>query len=397
MSRRTLLFEFSAFDTLFFREARPMETVGASSLIGQFPPTARTIAGAVRSAIGEACGVDWQKYREGKQQSVAKLIGKPDDPGIGSLKLRGPYPLDSTGKRFYPAPLHWLKKTENNESLFTYLRPGDAVKCDIGKVYLPELVEALPGARPLEECWLTADDLYRILSGQQPETVVEQKQLFSPEPRLGIALNSIRRSAEENRLYQTVHARLDDGVTIGVEVTIDLDDNPDNLQLLINLQQILRLGGEGRFAHLNVASISESSDNASYPASNITSVVTPQTHGIMLMLCTPANLNDWLPPGFKEESDSETGAIIWRGEIDGIELNLLSAVIGKTVREGGWDLKGHCSRPAVSLVPAGSMYFFALTDTTVSMKETLEALHGAMIGKETALGRGELAAGYWEK
>lgn len=410
MSRHMLRFEFSAFDTLFFREARPMETVGASPLAGQFPPTARTMAGAVRSAIGEALGVDWHKYRELKKESieqrtgkhheekevaVSKLIGTADDPGIGSLELRGPFPLDSTGERLYPAPLHWLKKTVEKEPVFTSLHPGNAVECDLGKVCLPELTETLPGAKPLEQCWLTADDLRRTLSGQQPEAVIEQQQLFSAEHRLGIALNTTRRSAEENRLYQTVHARLQNSISIGVEITIDLDDE-ENQQLLKNLQQILRLGGEGRFAHLRVSAIPEPKDIASDTDSSA-STISSQSHGLLLMLCTPANFADWLPPGFKERIDTKTGVTTWYGEIAEVKLNLLSAVTGKAVREGGWDLKNHRSRPAVSLVPAGSVYFFELADQNSSLHEVIKALHGVKIGKETALGRGELAAGYWQK
>ena len=50
---------FSASDSWFFKEARPMETVGASRLDSLFPPPAKTVIGAIRTSIGDALGVDW--------------------------------------------------------------------------------------------------------------------------------------------------------------------------------------------------------------------------------------------------------------------------------------------------------------------------------------------------
>jgi CRISPR-associated protein Cmr3 len=50
---------FSALDTLFFKESRPIESVGGSQLSSVFPPPARTLIGAIRTAIGEANSVDW--------------------------------------------------------------------------------------------------------------------------------------------------------------------------------------------------------------------------------------------------------------------------------------------------------------------------------------------------
>lgn len=369
--------KFSAFDTLFFREARPMESVGAKPLEGgRFPPTARTVSGAVRSVIGEAKNVDWEKYRKGdaSQQEVREIIGAADMDGIGKLDLRGAYPMLGD-ERLYPAPLHLLGK----ENHYVRLQCGTAVTCDLGKVYLPEKPDSakddvhLQGAKPLENCWLTSVDLVRVLSGGEPEKVIQQKDLFIAEARLGIALDSGTRSAAEGKLYQTVHARLKDDVSIGVDVT--------GIPADLAIEQVLRLGGEGRFAHVQTSS------------AKVLPVATQKNNqGLLLMLCTAADFSGyWLPHGFKAQPDAQ-GVTVWQGQIAGVRLTIQCAVLGKSQREGGWDMQKHQSRPAVSLVPAGSVYFCKVEG---DFQQAAEELQGKKIGNDTALGRGELAVGYW--
>jgi CRISPR-associated protein Cmr3 len=382
MSKRL---KFSAFDTLFFREARPMESVGAKPLEGRFPPTARTVAGALRSVIGEAMGVDWQVYRNVKTdadadakktaQEVRDIIGAAEVDGIGKLDLRGAFPMLGE-ERLYPIPLHFLGK----ENHYLRLQKGAAVTCDLGKVYLPEKPASakddtnLQGAKPLENCWLTGADLARVLSGGEPKKIILQKDLFKAEARLGIALDSGTRSAAEGKLYQTVHARVQDDVCIGVDVAGVPDD--------IEFNSVLRLGGEGRFAHV-----------ASAQVQTLPVVKPPKdAQGLLLMLCTAADFaGDWMPQGFKPQVD-EQGITVWQGEIEGVVLTIQSAVLGKSQREGGWDMQRHQSRPAVSLVPAGSVFFCKVAG---DLQQAAEKLHGQKIGNETTLGRGELAVGYW--
>lgn len=364
--------KFSAIDTLFFREARPMESVGAKPLEGRFPPTARTVAGALRSVIGDAMNVDWDAYRKGdaSQQAVRDIIGSADAEGIGALDLSGAYPM-LNDERLYPAPLHILHHQAENK--YVRLRPGAAVTCDLGKVYLPEMPSSLLGAKPLENHWLTGDDLARVLSGGDPQKVYRQDDLFKAEARLGIALDSGTRSVQDGKLYQTVHARVESEVAIGVDVL----GVPDTLKF----DSVLRLGGEGRFAHI-----------ASVPVKALPMADKPnKPNGLLLMLCTATDFaGDWMPPGFAAKIEKDV--TVWQGEIAGVALTIQCAVLGKAQREGGWDMKKHQSRPTVSLIPAGSVYFCTVAG---DIQQAAQQLQGKKIGNETTLGRGELAVGYW--
>lgn len=363
------LWRFEALDSWFFRESRPHGAAGGSELASLFPPPARTVAGSVRTLIGEAAGVDWRGFVDGPSYAeLRELIGVGDD--LGQLALRGPF-LMKDGARLYPAPLHLLEQREGKRSVFVRLRPGSPVECDLGTVCLPEMITPKPGAKPLEQVWLTTSDLLAVLGGGEPAVPLRADDLFAEEPRLGIARDNARRTVQEGLLYQTRHIRLKEGMAIGVEVG-GLESSPTG--------GVLRFGGEGRPAAVTVAG-------------ELPSLSVPTINGrrLLLMLLTHADFGgDWLPPGFTKTH--ENGVDVWSGELNDIALTIHAACPGKSAREGGWDLLARRPRAVTGLVPAGSVYFC----TVEGDPETAAArLHGSHIGLDTQLGRGELAVGRW--
>ena len=329
---------FDPLDTWFFREARGFETSGHNELSSLFPPPARTVVGAIRTLIGEQHGVDWSRFREAEEYAgLRALIG--DSDSLGQLQLRGPYPLWNN-ERLYPVPLHLLGK----EDAYRFLEPGDAVTCDLGRVRLPRIrhddTEPLRGAKPFEDAWLTHDDLQRVLTGEPPQQVIQSRDLYDEEPRLGIARNHQRRTAQEGLLYQTRHLRPREGLAIGAETRgLSAEQCP--------APGVIRFGGEGRPSALSL--------NQRPPAP----LVTPKTEGqrLLLMLLTHADFGQtstgWLPPGFTpSEQGEQDSPRVWRGVIQGVRLTIECAVIGKAVREGGWDLARQRPRPVRSLSAA---------------------------------------------
>jgi len=359
---------FDPLDSWFFREARAFDTSGSQELSSLFPPPVRTVAGAIRTLIGEAQDVDWERFAQaGEYPDLKQQIGVDHD--LGLLKITGPYPLWK-GERLYPVPLHLLAKAGE----YVFLKPGDPVACDLGKVRLPKLEKSLPGAKPLDTAWLNGADLQRVLSHESPKTVYHAKDLYDTEPRLGIARNHAQRTVAEGLLYQTRHVRPRFELAMGATVRgIAPELHPD--------RGVIRFGGEGRAGAVTVADASPQ-------------LPTPQVNGqnLLLMLLTPADFGGgWLLPGF--EPDMEGDIKVWRGRVHGVELMLHSAVLGKAAREGGWDLLHQRPRPVVSLIPAGSVYFCTVAGDP---KAAIDALHGQHTGHDTALGRGELAVGLWQ-
>jgi CRISPR-associated protein Cmr3 len=396
---------FSPLDTWFFKEARPFDSVGATQLgTILLPPPARTVAGAIRTLIGENQDVNWKEFN--RNHKLTEEIGYSDC--LGKLRLTGPYLL-LNGERLYPVPLILLeaksednsdeencepnlpkesnsvkkiriklkskqpekKKVEPKKKYFVYLHPGQPVKCDLGTVRLPTMVHKLEGAKPIENAWLTAKDFERVLTGKSfPENIIYNKELFTLENRVGLALDRNTRIAKEHQLYQNQHIRIhpDKNVQIGMQVDGIKEKLHPTAKILINF------GGEGRLAEVSISEVNH----------NIISPVVKSDKYIFLTLLTAANLdNSWLPnDSFKKDNE--------HGEIKGVKLKIVSAVLGKSIREGGWDLVKGESRPVISLIPAGSVLFCEVIEGDPTK------LQGCKIGIETALGRGELAVGKWE-
>lgn len=390
---------FEPNDTLFFPEARPMNSIGDNRLDGRFPPGANAGSGAVRSVVGSALDTDWVKYQAGTDVHLNTLLGNPrtaDDRG--RLRLTGPFPMLGD-QRLFPFPAHWLKlpfreplnpkrkwrpdaHRHEDENGFARLLPGAPVCCDLGNVRLPE-VEAqqgtlAAGAQPLEDAWVTEEDLVRILNGEPPTGYYMGSELADPEARLGIARNAYR-TAEKGLLYQTQHVRPRWEVGIGVGIDgLDGTSLPDALP-------VTRFGGEGRFAFPRKIDANLEAPCAKAPAR--------ETRGIFLMLLTDADfgVRHWLPETFNPID--RDGVRVWKDVVAGQELVLECAILGRATREGGWDMARNRSRPVRSLVPAGSVYLCTCDDPAKTL--ALIGNDPPRLGRDQAIGRGEIVVGYW--
>ncbi|MEN9501704.1 MAG: hypothetical protein RI964_989 [Pseudomonadota bacterium] len=367
-----------ATDTLFFRESRPMESMG--ELQSVFPPSIRTLAGAIRSLIGEMSNVNWHEYESNENHLLRQVMGFSEN--LGNLNLQGAW-LAWNGERLYPAPLHLMIK---DEKLFSLELAKDTTWCDLGShVRLPKLPDGdkYNGGKPLENTWLTHKGLEAVLKNNTPtrEQIKTAKDLFERESRLGIARDNNTRTVQKGMLYQTQHIRPK------TEVSIELDIK--GLPKDIPQKTIIRLGGEGRTASVQIKSCAHT-----LPKTVAT------TKGLLLYLLTPLPTQltgkAWHPlPNFtREERGNQT---VWVGTLNGIELELHGAVTGKSLREGGWDMAKHQPRPVTSLIPAGSVFFCTVKDgNTAAAIKALHNQHIQEIGADlTAYGYGHLAVGIW--
>lgn len=378
---------FGAVDTLFFRESRPMESMG--ELQSVFPPPPRTLAGAIRTLIGETDNVDWRAYETAcnnhQPHPLKDKIGYSDD--LGPLALQGPW-LVWNEERLYPAPLHLLKK---DNTLYRLELDTEVTRCDLGeKVRLPKLPnEAARGSKPLEETWLSKAALTTVLLGGDALPSIHDlktagldsaEPLFKAESRLGIARDNTTRAVKKGLLYQTRHIRPEPELSIELDIVGLPKDMPK--------EAMVRLGGEGRTAAMKLKD-----DAMALPGSP------DMTHasGLLLYLLTPLRVTqsgeEWQPlPDFGREKD-EQHQTVWQGELLGVELELQGAVTGKVLREGGWDLAKREPRAVTSLIPAGSVFFCKPVDG--DGVKAAKALHGKQIGELTEYGYGQLAVGIW--
>lgn len=364
------LWSFAALDTLFFKESRPMEAVGGSELASVFPPPARTLIGAIRTAVGESHKVDWAEYGAGSHP-LRDIIGAPDS--LGPLRFTGPYLL-SHGERLFPVPCAYLQTADGQQTRLTPAK--SAIECDLGKVRLPIKMQADLPAKPLENAFLTFEGLQQFLSGKE----IDQSQirtaatLFAHEERLGIGRDNSTRTTGDGLLYQTRHIRPLHAADLQIGMTVSGLQDPS-----LPEAGMVRLGAEGRLAAWQRGAV---------PA---LPVADGSKSGLLLVLLTPALFaGGWLPDGFAAHEE-ESGRV-WLGELAGIRLKLISSVVGKPVREGGWDMVRRAPRPLLSYAPGGSCYFCEVVDGDIGHARS--ALHGIQLGQETEYGRGEIAVGY---
>ena len=371
----------TAYDTWFFRESRPHDAVGASELSSLFPPPIRTLAGALRTLIGDQLEINWQTLQSATQPDFNFISELGDAKGLGELCLNGPW-INVDEQRLYPAPLYLMQK--GNE--LKRLAPGSVVRCDLGAVRLPALPDGSQGFKNLEQRWITGHGMRQCLEGHVPsDTIYSSDDLFSHEARLGIARDNATRSVEEGKLYQTQHLRLKEDVSVGLllknlsTVAKDILTQPNTL---------LRLGGEGRMAALEAKHQAQA-----LPFVNTNS--NAKVEGFLLHFLSTADFEGKMfPRGFKKTTFE--GVTVWEGVINDIGVRIVSAVVGKVHREGGWDMQKHQPSPVKSYIPSGSAWFCRAIDAELTWETLNTQLHGQCIGVDSAYGRGQLLLGTWQ-
>lgn len=396
---------FDAVDSFFFREARQMDNIGGTGVNSIFPPSPYTLAGALRSLIGDSHEIDWLAFRQHQDDFITlnnQQIKLSDflrtDVFFEQWQLCDVF-IQYEGIRLYPLPLFILHKANTADSTqdkWHYLEmPEDLIRCDLGTVRLPSLPkEAEAGSKPLENAWVTEAIFKKILQQEKLAKLEHQKDyfkasdLYDTEERLGIAIDAQRKTVHEGMLYQTQHLRLKEQVKIcaitkGLQTVLKPNQH----------QYMVRLGGEGRLAAVDLASF-ETQPFVEKPLDPAHAA-----KGLILTLTSAADLgNQWMLPHF-QETILPSGQKVWQGIINEVELTIEACVLGKVQREGGWQQKGQNHktgqpRPVKTLIPAGSAYYCCVKNMTLT--EAIEKLHGFAIGHDVQLGRGRMAVGLWK-
>lgn len=376
-------FLFKPIDSWFFRESRSMDGAGSTALESVFPPPNNTLMGAIRTQIGNQYhhqnGTDWADFKNNSE--LRNIIGFGND--YVNLKAQGLWLYHETEKQLYfPSPLNLLKQGKDKLGFF---KSGDACHCDLGKnVVLPEL-DYSKQQSPIENAYLSETAFNQLLMGKAPtESVIEKNQLVTAESRLGIERDNHRRKTEDGKLYQTKHIRLQKDW----QIYLGLDGLHRDY---IPTETVLRLGGEARMAAFSV--LPDLPDAPSIPKK-------PSVNGnddLVLYLLTalpdtPRTANAPVLPNADFQCVEQDNQTLWRGTLNGIKLDIISAITGKSERIGGWDMANHQSLPVRSFIPAGSCWYIK---SNGNAQDIIDALHGTFIthDNDRALGYGQIVVG----
>lgn len=241
MKRSLVWWEFTPWDSLLFRDARPWSAPGGVAHDSLFPPPARTVAGAVRRAIAD---------------HAVKSGGSADDPQTQKLLQRlciaGPYVL-LDGQLLHRAPAPLVRGLERQASSFQPRLAWRGVQVepaltDAGPFSVPsEVRPALMSPEDLHDAWLRPEGFRAFCDGAlpSPDEVLSDDDLFDEEARTGHAGSRLTGAPQPRKLYSTAHLRLKPGVRI--LVGLGFGHEAPGEALLPGAGEV-RLGGEGRLA-----------------------------------------------------------------------------------------------------------------------------------------------------
>jgi CRISPR-associated protein Cmr3 len=385
------VWKFEALDTLFFRDSRPMNAGESVWIESQFPPTGRTLQGAVRTAVLNHQAVTYHDFLNASEPHPLKTeIGDADS--LGKLSLTGPI-LSKEDLSFFPAPLDLVCSQQGGETSFALLKPATRpVLSDLGRIRFPRLSkDAGPGYKPLSGYCVDQSGMERLLKSNIDAELFSHLRLLASsnrydnpiicrEPKMGLARDNLKKTAKEGNLYAIAPVR----PTHAVQIAVSVEGLKESLYPPDIFVQ--RLGGEGK-----MASVTVEPGDWKLPKPDISEDENEIRFKIVCI--TPADMpgDGWLPDEDFRDSESEEG-IGWMVNAHGASFEIISACIGKPFRQGGWNHAIRFPRPLCSFVPPGSVYFCR---AAINQKSNVLALHGEKLGRQTEYGFGLVLVGCW--
>lgn len=213
----------------------------------------------------------------------------------------------------------------------TYLRPSTppmGIASSHALPKLPTLQTAKPG-KPVSGLWLSGEGVTAWLAGQplKAKHFLRSGELWQTDPRLGIALDPVTRSAAKGKIYTTE--------TIALKKGIGFFAAYEGIANMLPAESLVRLGGDGRGAVVRAVT----------PPPTAADWMRIEKEGrFRLMLTTPGLFSGgWRP--------------------DGVPATLVAASVSRAETISGWDLITNKPKPAQRIAPTGSVYWFdKLTD-----------------------------------
>ena len=347
-------------DVLYLRGNKLFDGAGAHGA-ALMPPWPSLAAGALRSRMLADGGVDIAAFAQGKALTdpgladLAQVLGTPDQPGsfrvvMFTLAQR----IGQAIEPCFPVPTDVIVTHQDLDDA-CYLQPtaiASALRSSGPLVKWPILRAAKP-AKPINGLWLNGAGWQAYLNGE-PLTaahLLRASDLWQTDPRLGIALESGRGTAQTGMLYtaETVALRHQSCDTA-------TGRNYHDVGLLVGVvgaagrvphTGLLRLGGDGRGAAISACSTQP-------PQPDWARIDREQR--FRLILATPGLFEQgWRLPGLDADNH-------WHGP-DGCTARLVAASVNRADVISGWDLAkwSHGQggpKTAFRVAPTGSVYWF---------------------------------------
>ncbi|MGH2533304.1 MAG: type III-B CRISPR module-associated Cmr3 family protein [Thermomicrobiales bacterium] len=400
-------------DPIILRDARPFSTDPGARAFTLDWPLPSTIAGALRTHIGTASGVDWTN-----PAARARALG---------IAIRGAFLVDRVQDGdpwtpYFPAPADAVvyrpedeggkdgedgedgEDGKDEEPRVMRLWPDEsladdeAAGCDMPTVndlkLLPMTVERDEKPEPGYHFWSLKDTIAWLIGGDGLPT--RHRTHIEQELRVHVAVSGDTLTSVEGRLFATT------GLAFSPASRPRWKEHPESailcgvglpagsrIEAWTPQPAFLPLGGERRQARLTGA------DQIDLDPWTIPPELVQALEGetrLRLQLVTPAIFRTGWCPGWLTQRHRDRNP----AQINGLGLKLRAAAVGRRVPISGWDLTNGCEKPVRYAAPAGSVYFFDVAEPLTAERITklwLAPLSDGVYNRED--GFGLVVPGVW--
>lgn len=289
------------------------------------------------------------------------LANESGDP-TNSLVVKGIY-YYFDGDLYFPSPLDLVEPkekhsdSERNKDLIEeemeenkyntkVLRLLDSTKIASNSAY-PYLLYFDQPYKIVEKGAITEKRFNKYLNGVVEDYEIRKiEQLTIKEHKIGIGRNNALHASEEGNLYRLAMTRLKPSLKSSEElrfyVVFEFADEDSAIRQKKEqtlTKGILRLGGEGKIVNLR-----QKKHNIDIKLKNL------ESNHFKLYLSSPAIFKEGNSPDLTQYFKQH-----------GIEIEIISAVVGKPIRIGGFDMKTKSPKVMQLGTPAGSVYYCHIT------------------------------------
>ena len=357
-------------------------------------PSPATIYGALGARLAASLGATGRATWHHAADVLGPFrerLDQPAPPG-SAAELLGWSLVDPLGGRWFPRPLHLRVERVGRETFaLPPLRPGPSAF--LSSLGLPRLLEwsDAPGEPPeeVEEALWVDEALFGdLLTGEHEPggrrldaSLRNAEDLYRPEVRAGLTMDSIGNVAVERRLFSRPYRRFAAGLRAG-DGGFASAGFCAWLRVLTLAKHTAEsfggmgfLGGDRRRASFGFSGLAER------PLARLCDRVVEAeaarpSAGPFAFLLTP----------------SPAAAPV---VLDGLEP--VAAAIGRPLHASGWDAEAGAPRPMTALAPPGSVYFFEWRSQDPAERRRLieDAWLGSVAGPMAVAGFGRVLVGLW--
>lgn len=337
-----------AIDTLFFRDGKPFTSGEETWADGMFPPYPSVIYGAVRSWFLSNIGkINDHSIEESGKIKIRNIYYKIFHNGDGELSL--PLPLDLVEPKEKGKTIEEIRIEKERElNKKTYKVVKLQIKPNTGLSSSPHdsLLEPPSGIKEVEQIsggFIDSGKFKAYLEGKLVKAEIRKiNEAITNEFKVGIAKGKITNTALEGKLYR-VGMQRPNNISLVIEFDLPRELN--------NQYKFMKLGGEGKATSISIAKGRIDSLKIKNDSIDL------EQGQFKLYLSTPSIFKEGWKPNLKAL---------------GIEAELITAVVGKPLNIGGFDMKKIEPKPMLKAVPAGSVYYYKTKEDSQKVIDKLQ-------------------------